>query len=1643
MTITGLAEYSSTFPTTPTISEIPLDSKIRELLNKFGPDHQCIVLHGASGSGKTIHLSQFSKTLSENSFTYFLTDNYWSLRQSALLLSLCKQMSIKLGLDFLGKTSNFDNMSIDIERLKIMFDTLTDKVIEYGKIHKTPFYFVIDGLEWAFQGISGERIIDIFPLRTHPKWLFLLGSVNSSSSQQLSFAHLQEEPHLFSSLETEKYLDDLSLKQEDLAEIHKSSGGMPGYLSIMHKLITENNIPLRQILEAPAEADALLQIQWNTSATKCSETTRKALALIAFSLTPLKTFILGKILGIDETEISGDVTNTGLVKYISKSEVQFHPEVLKSIAQNRLKSLRKESLSLLIKYYEQFIQEKETNYLLPEYYRQAGNYPGLSKLLTPQYLVTVIRDNKDLTIAKRDLRQASEMAKDAGDLTSLLQFTLACSQLNHLSNDLIGETEVRALVAMKQFESALELAYSAKLTISVIKFLSYIYLAMEKNGVTVTRQAINELEQMVNNIGDDLETEDVLNLASDIFPLLPDKATALIDKATGNEHEQSPIDLIATLATLTHKSPPHQGFVDRIKNPELRAFALASSGLENISADEILRKVASTRQTKAKEHLLRQWCLKNKGNSDIHIVVDAALDAINSDSEYKVPLRNLRQLSEALIGCHSSEKERLVKRFDVPSFTSLRSPIEERLRLELNLAEAMLDIDSSVAIERFTISYTELLQTPLDVDVACYCYARLLISLETLDPEDKLRQKPNIKRKLEDEFLRLLDTSAEQLDISRKTLRALSMVEPDLALAFADMLNMVERREEGIQTILETYLRQDRLKLNVQFVEAALKKISERSIREETILRAITEARSSGKINDQSLRQLLIQVAQTIEDPIIICQCLARLISTLDTTSHKDQIAQLYTKLLNAWEKLDIIWLRVELGFDLVSDIAMCDQIYAADLYERAKALRQVSPLANQPVGVILYQTLELCVRVASRLDKSKDEAKFIWDQLVKLIDGVPSRLLQANLTAILATGCLRAGDKTTFDNLIRGRVLTGLRLAGPSSQRDEIISKVSLAVFEYSPEEAKVILDPLPYLLRNEAWVNLAFHVLRHTNVNDPISVTEMPNMPIDLQCANKILYILENMEQDQSISHVVEAFTHAIENPGSQLIEQQRLDILVKLEALLELKLPDRRNINHTGYKILCKSQIERARRHSAKRAKHLISKTHKQISVDALQLENIADRVFVLALIAKEFREIEGELANDLISQAMSLTPRISNARDRIERLETIAEVYSKLRNTDKATEAIRIACQLAHSLIGLDRDKILASVIQTAHQFDPKLAATLTEKIEMPNRREAINKSLVSANLAKAPQKLRTQYAEFVGDDEVVARAADEMLTALMNGRGVSHPRGIILEWLSAVQHLRFRSSIKIVQWGVETLLQQSPNSNRSLTAVTLINSLIQSSTFILQLGSGLAFLSSIPDDLRPNFQGFSTNAHLFKIGERDKAIKWVKEWLQTNAQEYVKICDPYFDAGQLWVLQAIPTDVEVKLVTTGNQLDIRRNALLADPASERERLKQDKNAVIHKLQQSWADMSNQSPPPVLVVIHRYIYGSEETDAFHDRYITTANSGLSLGTSLNGFGNKEFIITVLGYEDTKHIDEVYIDPKLDIQKLFSKIIYFEID
>lgn len=144
----------------------------------------------------------------------------------------------------------------------------------------------------------------------------------------------------------------------------------------------------------------------------------------------------------------------------------------------------------------------------------------------------------------------------------------------------------------------------------------------------------------------------------------------------------------------------------------------------------------------------------------------------------------------------------------------------------------------------------------------------------------------------------------------------------------------------------------------------------------------------------------------------------------------------------------------------------------------------------------------------------------------------------------------------------------------------------------------------------------------------------------------------------------------------------------------------------------------------------------------------------------------------------------------------------------------------------------------------------------------------------------------------------------------------------------------------------------------------------------------------------------------KVGEKDRAVEFLRRWLQQTALGHLYICDPYFSPTELdllMLIQSVVPDIEITVLTSRH--------------CQRQRQIQ---SLYEAYRTGWQNISDQNPPKAEIVVIG-LEGSEKSP-IHDRSILNEQSGVSLGTSWNSVGlSQDSVIRVLSEREASDLSE----------------------
>jgi hypothetical protein len=172
--------------------------------------------------------------------------------------------------------------------------------------------------------------------------------------------------------------------------------------------------------------------------------------------------------------------------------------------------------------------------------------------------------------------------------------------------------------------------------------------------------------------------------------------------------------------------------------------------------------------------------------------------------------------------------------------------------------------------------------------------------------------------------------------------------------------------------------------------------------------------------------------------------------------------------------------------------------------------------------------------------------------------------------------------------------------------------------------------------------------------------------------------------------------------------------------------------------------------------------------------------------------------------------------------------------------------------------------------------------------------------------------------------------------------------------------------------------------------------------------------------------------IVKPGLRTEAITFIKSWIQREAIEYIKICDPYFKSGDLELVK------EIYMLKP----DLKISILAQFENSENENA-----AELYK--KRWSEICDQEPPEITVLIvgHRNRNKSQIISPNHDRWYITYESGLRVGTSFNSLGiTKNAEISIMSTSEARDIEINIIDKYLNRSEKFhngERLSYMQFD
>lgn len=1595
--------------------EIQRDALVRQIAARFGPECQQQLVVGRPLTGKTTLLAQFVREKRGQCVAYFVTRSAFSQQQFDFLYSLCSQMS-----NILQTGAPPDR--INLEDLKQMYLAQCFK-LRAKAAGSRPYYFVIDGLDWAAEGEEGSRIIDLLP-KTAPRGPYLLASCLLEKQESLSrhgrWGHV--EPGEFDSAITEAFLQDCGFTPDQMQVIHRKYHGVPGHLRILKE--AKRADPAFDPETAPVELGRLISEQVHRALAGSSPDLVRALQLLAASPAPLPCGILAELVGIEEQDLAESLERSGLVsRDPGGRRVEYSSDLVRDAMRARRGAQTQADAKELLEHVKRTHGDQDL--LLDLLFEEVQDYQGLCTSLANPAIVDAIDRTADASGIMRRMRSGLRMAQERHKTDDLFERTLGITALKGLIRHATSSSEIEALLATGRSEKAISRAYAIPETTVRIRLLARAYASMSRHGERVAKSALDELEAMVEEVSmEGLDKEIVQEAAIDLFPVLPDAAFRLLERVIGSSDRRSVVEV--AIQAIEAVAPAQKDGLAGVQRDLGYATRMLSGWLNGLPLSELKGQLASVQSTAAQEYIIRQWCRQNSKADDTGEAVDLWLDTVIADSSHVILLRSLRHMAAVVCHVRLDDRRRLLERLRWPQFASLDSPMEEWVGFHLNMAQATFALDPELALEEARRVHTHIVNSSVDLDVRVSCLARLWATVRRLAPEDA-DWASAVDRAFEDSLDRLLADSAEQLEPLVSSFRVLAELEPTDALISAMRLNTCSRRTTAVQIVLATALRKLGDTNLEDILDEGLKQLGEPE-KESTVTEVTSQlAAMEAAVAPENL-QILLDHARRIGDPSLRAQALISL-SNLYKPSNADEALGIVDESIAAWRLEDDLKVRLSMGYYLVQRVAKLDLARADQLFDEVLALKHQpgTPLAIGYLGATFREMLELAIRAITFRDMPEPGEGIA--ELEGLIAEIPAPKVRIDLLSKLAARAYSLGNSgyaeriakevmRQIDELPHGPEQVGYQLDWCEAARNSLP-----VIAGYDFATAEQISEELPYPLRDEAWHSVVFWSLCRSHLGDHYFNPRELKIPSDYQTLKGSLASAQHVCCDVLLSASIEAIANAVRvSFGNGLDLHQALDILNQLDALATEKLPEpkKQNITHEGFRVFAEASVHGARCSIFQKLPPASRRglTFKQMAADwaglrarAEAIPNLADRVLVIAHVAREMVHLYGkdrQISESFLKKAEARILDLPTLVDRAARLQAIAESWQALGVKSQAEVMLDKAMEVASTLEGTASDDRLRHIVQAAYEVDPSFADELASRLDTRSSLPFAH----PAQVAVSAEQLRSnpsgiEHAEPASETrgKAMAAAATRLLHDFATGRGHAD-RTAVAKWLMLASSQKPSVSLEVAHWGIETLHRVAQHGEASCN----VDVFLRAAVLARDLANWVATArgEGLPETVHDSFPGLGTKFVDFQAGQADRARHWLLGWLSQNARNRLKICDPYFGVEDIEYLTAVPLDCRIVVVTSDKGLDVKRGP----------------DEVTLDLKRYWHSCTSRTLPRLQLLIVPDAYH----DRFHDRAMITEGAGLSLGPSLGGLGKSRQVITILPAEEAAELETVYVDKML---------------
>ena len=1553
-------------------------------------DCPVVFIEGDDFIGKTVFLMQYAMHECECSISTFINPaSKWAYNPDFIRSDLHEQIKYALGVhDTTGCVDNtmFENAIYDLRR----------KAVRESIV----YYFIIDGLDSIPDEDVQIRsiILSMLPIGLK-NFRFLISGYKPQMIDDVVSKKVRYTKYPlpgFSLDETRRYFKDINCKQETIEDIYKITK-KPGMLSAIKRLLTTGQIKEDSIDELPDKLPQLLDIEWRQVNDK-NETELMILAVIVYDKKVNTLDDLGRILNIDVNDIAKRLStltfisidkNSNLVKYVS--------EPFRKFVATKLKDYRNEATGKIItELYTNPYSDNSMN-LLPAFLSETGNYGQLLNYMTPDYFSEMVKCCQSLAPLIKTAEIGVNAANTLHNNGELFRFGLQKSIISQLDGAAIWRSEIEANMAMGDYSSALMLAQSTATKEDKLHALAIIAKFKREQGFTEDEEIGGIIRQLCKEIDMVTLGKRGFEIAEDLIVSYPDLAIELAEKVCNPVENEKSLDLALTKMSISalgeikedNNTSNFDAINSRIRNRTLKDFlSITSYVFGNYSVKILLSKIEELESKTDALMLLRQWLKVNRNTPDAHVVMDYAINLTISTTNYSPNATDFKDIAAPLpfITDKDIAKALLSKLDSQKGIIERLGPTEDFVRFEIMLASSALNIELENARDRFIEIYFYI-STIDDLVIRGGCYAYMLTMLSIVDKDKVLDEQDSwnvvLKEELDKDIKLIIDGTAHQFDAMKKIIYSLAKYDISYAVKIVESLNTQDVRNKGNCEIIRSAITGPYTNVNLTEIEQLIEKITDISIKDETYLRIINYINSMHEKAPhilQSLMPIFYELLK-ISDLETRCRALCVSYSILYGTNHDSVKSMLLDQLKTSWTLIDDEWIKINVGYKIVQQISKVSTEEARKYMEYVSEIKKHVFIESDTIAINYISCVYLAMRAFAGLIPKAIYSDEDIDNIYELINEISSEGEKAKLLSVLAMYFYKHNKQEIGEKIVLERIRPILDNIKDTEQSNRIVALISIALYSANQPIADTIIARLPEEYRDDAYYNICRYYLTKIYYIDPFEDHHGFTFKCNYVDVLHICNIISKINSDTYIYVLIDDVTATIKKRRDEFTRQQKEEIARKLNEIVSQKLPNPKYIKHNGYKLACEASIARI---------STININWESLIAQSKLVPNIADKALVLAVVFTCMPSKQRSKFEQIPAEIIETIKQIPSAYDQMNRYESIASTFKEIDN-NLSVQCLKLAMEATSNTDDPEIINRQKRIVDLAARIDSTLASSLTKIYDDDPAR--LKSGFELKEHLKVLELKKTLVNEMLKPDDLKEENIDKLPAASWKALASLNANMVdtikiekVRELVKTASLLSMDRAYPIMCLSIQNIVNRYSKTDE---ATSIIRPTYEAVLMSCKMSKRMANRSTeINLNAYSKTDRTAEKSIYIKSGQREKAMAFLKTWLENNMDGYLKICDPYFGTTDLEILRmvrGINSSVNVYIVTSKEHQDSQLGACdIADAYSN-----------------YWKfNISELAPPETEIIVAGL--SSNGKLPIHDRWIVTNNAGLRMGTSINSIG-----------------------------------------